>query len=166
MTGLDPVTDHILEIATVITDSSLDLLADGPVIAIHQPDDVLAGMDAWNCSHHQASGLLDRVRASHYTDRQAEVETLDFIKKWAGPREAPLCGNSIWNDRRFLARNMPELEAYFHYHNIDVSTLQELTQRWAPNLPPFEKQYRHQALDDIHESIAELRHYRTHFFNL
>ncbi|MCL2340583.1 MAG: oligoribonuclease [Proteobacteria bacterium] len=159
MTGLNPATDKILEVATIVTSSHLEILAEGPVIAIHQPEDVLAGMDAWNCKHHRESGLLDRVRQSTCTCRQAEIETLDFVKQWVGRRISPMCGNSVWHDRRFLARFMPELEYYFHYRNIDVSTLKELAARWAPELPRFPKQCRHLAYDDIRESIAELRHY-------
>ncbi|WP_028318892.1 oligoribonuclease [Desulfobulbus elongatus] len=159
MTGLNPSTDRILEVATVVTDSHLGILADGPVIAIHQPDEVLAAMDAWNSKHHRESGLLDRVRKSSYTCRRAEIETLDFVKQWVGHRVSPMCGNSVWHDRRFLARFMPELEHYFHYRNIDVSTLKELALRWAPDLPRFNKECHHLAYEDIRESIAELRHY-------
>lgn len=159
MTGLDPVTDRILEVATVVTDSQLDILADGPVIAIHQPEEMLRCMDRWNCEHHQRSGLLDRVRQSSYTCRLAELETLAFVRQWVGERVSPLCGNSVWHDRRFLARFMPELEHYFHYRNIDVSTLKELALRWAPQLVMFRKKRRHLAHEDIRESIAELKHY-------
>jgi oligoribonuclease len=163
MTGLNPSTDRILEVATVVTDSQLVILADGPVIAIHQPEEILSTMDLWNSKHHKDSGLLDRVRASRHTCRQAEVETLDFVKEWVGRRLSPMCGNSVWHDRRFLARYMPELEAYFHYRNIDVSTLKELAIRWAPDLPKFAKECRHLAQDDIRESIAELKHYSDCF---
>ena len=163
MTGLDPVTDQILEVATVVTDSQLDILADGPVIAIHQPEEMLRCMDRWNCEHHQRSGLLDRVRQSSYTCRLAELETLAFVRQWVGERVSPLCGNSVWHDRRFLARFMPELEHYFHYRNIDVSTLKELALRWAPDLAKFNKAGRHLAHDDIRESIAELKHYSDCF---
>jgi len=159
MTGLNPFADKILEVATVITDSRLEILADGPVIAIHQPEEVLAAMDAWNRKHHRESGLLDRVRTSTHTCRQAEVETLDFLKQWVNHRVSPMCGNSVWHDRRFLARFMPELESYFHYRNIDVSTLKELALRWAPDLPRYNKECRHLAYEDIRESIAELKHY-------
>ncbi len=159
MTGLNPSTDRILEVATVVTDSRLEILADGPVIAIRQPEDVLAAMDPWNSKHHRDSGLLERVRQSSHSCRDAEVETLDFLKQWVEHRVSPMCGNSVWHDRRFLARYMPELEAYFHYRNIDVSTLKELAIRWAPDLPKFIKQCRHLAYDDIRESIAELKHY-------
>ena len=163
MTGLNPQKDKILEVATVVTDSHLEVLADGPVLAIHQTEEVLAEMDAWNQKHHRESGLLDRVRQSNITCRQAELETLTFIKQWVGNRVSPMCGNSVWHDRRFLARFMPELEAYFHYRNIDVSTLKELAWRWAPDLPQFAKECHHIALDDIRESIAELKHYSDCF---
>ena len=159
MTGLNPSTDSILEVATVVTNSHLDILAEGPVIAIYQPEAVLTAMDTWNSKHHRESGLLDRVRTSSHTCRQAESETLEFLKQWVGRRISPMCGNSIWHDRRFLARFMPELERYFHYRNIDVSTLKELALRWAPELPRFVKECRHRAGADIRESIAELKHY-------
>jgi len=163
MTGLNPFIDKILEVATVITDSHLEILAEGPVLAIHQPEEVLAAMDPWNREHHRNSGLIDRVRRSAHTCRQAEVETLDFIKQWVGQRVSPMCGNSVWHDRRFLARFMPELENYFHYRNIDVSTLKELALRWAPDLPKFNKECHHLAHEDIRESIAELKHYGDFF---
>lgn len=163
MSGLNPHTDKILEVATVITDTHLDILAEGPVIAIHQPEEILAAMDPWNSRHHQESGLLDRVRQSSHTCRQAELDTLEFVKQWVDKRVSPMCGNSVWHDRRFLARFMPELENYFHYRNIDVSTLKELALRWAPNLPKFEKECRHLAHEDIRESIAELKHYGNCF---
>ncbi len=163
MTGLNPFNDQILEVATVITSSQLEILADGPVIAIHQPEEVLDAMDRWNSEHHRSSGLIDRVRQSTYTCRQAELEILGFIRQWVGDRISPMCGNSVWFDRRFLARFMPELERYFHYRNIDVSTLKELALRWAPELAKFAKEHRHLALDDIRESIAELKHYSDCF---
>jgi oligoribonuclease len=163
MSGLNPFMDRILEMATVVTDSQLEILAEGPIIAIHQPDEVLATMDAWNSQHHQESGLLDRVRNSRYSCRQAEEETLDFIRQWAEPQTSPMCGNSIWHDRHFLALYMPKLEAYFHYRNIDVSTLKELFRRWAPHLPEYPKSCHHLAYDDIIESIAELKHYANQF---
>lgn len=163
MTGLNPFTDRILEVATVITDSDLEILADGPVIAIHQPEEVLARMDKWNADHHRQSGLLDRVRQSTFSCPRAEMETLAFVRQWVPDRVSPMCGNSIWHDRRFLARYMPELESYFHYRNIDVSTLKELASRWAPDMANFTKESRHLALDDIRESIAELKHYSTWF---
>lgn len=163
MTGLNPSTDRILEVATVVTDSQLTILADGPVIAIQQPEEVLSAMDPWNSKHHRDSGLLARVRQSSYSCRDAEIATLRFIQQWVTHRTSPMCGNSVWHDRRFLARYMPQLEAYFHYRNIDVSTLKELAIRWAPDLPKFTKENRHLASDDIHESIAELRHYGNCF---
>ncbi|MGE4559120.1 MAG: oligoribonuclease [Desulfobulbus sp.] len=163
MSGLNPFVDRILEMATIVTDSQLEILAEGPIIAIHQPEEVLTSMDAWNSQHHKESGLLDRVRQSCHTCRQAEVETLNFIRKWVAPRTSPMCGNSIWHDRHFLALYMPELEGYFHYRNIDVSTLKELARLWAPNLPPYPKSCNHLAYDDIMESIAELKHYSSCF---
>ena len=163
MTGLNPFTDKILEVATVITDSHLEILADGPVFAIHQPQEVLDAMDQWNIDQHRQSGLLERVQQSACTCRQAELETLAFLRQWVDDRVSPMCGNSVWHDRRFLARFMPELENYFHYRNIDVSTLKELALRWAPDLARFSKESRHLALDDIRESIAELKHYGDNF---
>jgi len=161
MTGLDPFTDQILEIATIVTNSQLETIAEGPVLAIQQPEEVLTAMDEWNTSHHTASGLLERVRSSDVDLRRAEVETLDFLRELVPAGASPICGNSICQDRRFLARLMPELEAYFHYRNLDVSTLKELALRWAPRtLEGFSKQNNHLALDDIRESIEELRFYR------
>jgi oligoribonuclease len=163
MTGLDPFRDSILEIATVVTSSQLEILREGPVIAVHQPEDVLAAMDDWNEEHHGASGLLDRVRASPLDESAAERETIDFLARWVPAGESPLCGNSICQDRRFLARCMPRLEAFFHYRNLDVSSLKILAQRWAPEIAEsFRKRSAHLALEDIKESIAELRHYREH----
>jgi len=162
MTGLEPFQDRILEIATLITDSDLRILAEGPVVAIHQPEHVLAGMDAWNRDHHGGSGLLDRVRTSALSESDAESMTLRFLADHVPAGASPLCGNSICQDRRFLARWMPKLEAYCHYRNLDVSTLKILAQRWAPDVASeFKKDSRHLALDDIRESIAELQHYRT-----
>lgn len=167
MTGLDTDNDAIIEIATVVTDSSLQVLAEGPVIAIQQPEAVLEGMDEWNTRHHGDSGLIDRVRASRYTEVRAEAETLAFLELHVPPSASPMCGNSICQDCRFLARCMPRLEAYFHYRNLDVSSLKELARRWAPTvLSGFSKEASHRALDDIRESIAELRHYRNHFLRL
>ena len=161
MTGLDPDKDRIIEIATLVTDTHLEPLAEGPVIAVYQPEEVLAGMDDWNQRHHGASGLLDRVRASTWDEAGAEHETLTFLSAWVGPGKSPLCGNSICQDRRFLARGMPRLEAFFHYRNLDVSTVKILAQRWAPGVAEaFKKDGKHQAMEDIKESIAELRHYR------
>lgn len=167
MTGLDPFTDHILEIATVITDSELRELAVGPVIAIHQPESVLEKMDDWNRKHHGESGLTARVRVSRHDVRAAEVETLAFLKRQVPAGKSPMCGNSICQDRRFLARWMPELEAHFHYRNLDVSSLKILAQRWAPQVADaFKKDSAHLALEDIRESIAELRHYRGHLLKV
>lgn len=162
MTGLDPFRDQILEIATVVTDAGLNILAEGPVIALHQPEHVLAGMDDWNSRHHGESGLLDRVRSSQYDEQRAERETLSFLENWCVAGASPLCGNSICQDRRFLARCMPRLEAFMHYRNLDVSTLKILAKLWAPDIAEaFKKESKHLALDDIRESIAELSHYRA-----
>jgi len=163
MTGLNPFTDKVLEVATIVTNFRLDILAEGPIITIHQPKEVLAAMDPWNTRQHGESGLLERSSKSNCTCRQGELETLDFIRQWIAPRVSPMCGNSVCQDRRFLARFMPELEHYFHYRNIDVSTLKELAKRWAPDLIYFSKKGRHRALDDIRESIAELKYYRDCF---
>jgi oligoribonuclease len=162
MTGLKPESDSIIEIATVVTDKELTVLADGPVIAIHQPEDVLARMDDWNQRQHGSSGLLARVRASRVTVAEAEQRTLEFLSPLVTAGSSPMCGNSICQDRRFLARSMPELERFFHYRNLDVSTLKELARRWAPGVAEgFVKQGTHLAHADIHESIRELRHYRA-----
>jgi oligoribonuclease len=167
MTGLDPGRDRIIEIATVVTDKQLNVLAEGPVIAVHQPDEVLAAMDEWNTRQHGGSGLLDRVRHTRVTEREAELATLTFLSRHAEPGASPMCGNSICQDRRFLARWMPELERFFHYRNLDVSTLKELARRWAPGvLDAFRKESKHLALEDIRDSIEELRHYRQHFIRL
>jgi oligoribonuclease len=167
MTGLDPDNDLIIEIATIVTDNNLNILAQGPVLAVHQSDAALAAMDDWNQHHHGQSGLIKRVKASTIDDAEAERQTLEFIKQWVPERASPICGNSIGQDRRFLYRYMPELEAYFHYRNIDVSTLKELAARWAPHVKDgFKKQSSHQALDDIIESIEELCYYREHFIKL
>lgn len=164
MTGLDPDTDFIIEIATVVTDKELNVLAQGPVLAVRQSESALAAMDDWNQRHHRQSGLIDRVKASDITDTEAERQTLEFLKKWVPERTSPMCGNSICQDRRFLYRYMPDLEAYFHYRNLDVSTLKELAARWAPMLKDgFKKKSAHMAFDDIIESIEELRFYREHF---
>lgn len=164
MTGLNPDTDLIIEIATIVTDKDLNILAQGPVIAVHQSDEALAAMDDWNQLHHGQSGLIDRVKASTINDAEAERLTIEFLKQWVPANTSPICGNSIGQDRRFLVRYMPELEAYFHYRNIDVSTLKELAARWVPALKDgFKKETKHQALDDIIESIEELRYYREHF---
>jgi oligoribonuclease len=164
MTGLNPDTDLIIEIATIVTDKDLNILAQGPVIAVHQSDDALAAMDDWNQLHHGQSGLIERVKASTLNDAEAERLTVEFLQQWVPANTSPICGNSIGQDRRFLVRYMPKLEAYFHYRNIDVSTLKELAARWAPALKDgFKKETKHQALDDIIESIEELRYYREHF---
>jgi oligoribonuclease len=167
MTGLDPQHDSIIEIATVVTDKNLRVLAEGPVLAIFQPPEVLDRMDDWNRKHHGDSGLIERVRASGTTEAMAEAMTLEFLEKWVEAGKSPMCGNSICQDRRFLARCMPRLEAFFHYRNLDVSTLKELAGRWAPDIrDQFKKKNSHRALDDILESIAELRHYRQHLFRV
>ena len=166
MTGLNPERDSILEIATVITDGELDVVAEGPALAIHQPDAALDGMDEWNVSHHTRSGLVEAVRASPTDTGSAESQTLDFLRRHTNPGESPLCGNSVWQDRRFMARHMPELEAHFHYRLVDVSTINELVKRWRPDLDARkpDKQSLHRAKDDIHEAIAELAWYRRHMF--
>ena len=165
MTGLKPDSDSIIEIATVVTDKDLAVLADGPVLAIHQPDEVLARMDDWNQHQHGSSGLLARVRASLVTAAEAERRTLEFLAPLVTAGSSPMCGNSICQDRRFLARQMPELERFFHYRNLDVSTLKELARRWAPAVADtFAKQGTHLAHADIHESIREMRHYRARLF--
>ncbi len=165
MTGLDPDRDTILEVATLITTGGLDLVAEGPVLVIHQSAERLARMDEWNREHHGASGLTQRVLASTLSMAAAEQAVLQFVRQYCPARSSPLCGNSICQDRRFLARHMPELEAYLHYRNIDVSTLKELVRRWYPDGPQApEKRHLHLALDDIRESIDELRFYRRHYF--
>ena len=165
MTGLDTQTDSIIEIATIVTDCELNTLAEGPVVAIHQPDEVLNKMDEWNTKQHGGSGLTERVRQSTVTEQQAEQQTLEFLQQYVSSGKSPMCGNSICQDRRFLARCMPGLEEYFHYRNLDVSTIKELVRRWAPQIAKgFEKKANHLALDDIKESIAELQYYREHFF--
>lgn len=164
MTGLSPDVDRIIEIAVVVTDANLEVLAEGPVFAIHQPDDVLDAMDTWNTATHARSGLTARVRASRVSEAHAQAQLLDFLSDWLGPGKSPMCGNSICQDRRFMARHMPELEAWFHYRNLDVSTIKELCKRWAPGVAKsFAKRSAHTALADIIESIDELRHYRAHF---
>ncbi len=166
MTGLNPDVERIIEIATIVTSADLEILAEGPVLAIHQPELVLAAMDEWNTSHHGESGLTARVRASRVDEAGAEQQTLAFLRRYLPENTSPLCGNSIGTDRRFLARYMPALEAFFHYRSIDVSTIKELARRWAPQLPPMEKKNEHLALADIRESIAELRYYREHVFRI
>jgi oligoribonuclease len=167
MTGLDPDADRVLEVATVITDSRLNILAEGPVLAIHQSDAVLAGMDEWNTTHHGRSGLTDRVRGSRIDEAEAERLTLAFLERWVPAGASPMCGNSICQDRRFMARHLPGMERFFHYRNLDVSSLKILALRWRPDVAAsLNKTGAHLALDDILESIAELRHYREHFLNL
>jgi oligoribonuclease len=163
MSGLNPDSDRVLEIAVVVTDSSLEVLAEGPVLAVHQDDRVLAAMDAWNTATHGRSGLTARVRESAVAEAEAEDVVIAFLQRHVPAGRSPMCGNSICQDRRFMARWMPRLEAYFHYRNLDVSTLKELARRWKPDVArSFEKKSRHEALADIYESIAELRHYRQH----
>jgi oligoribonuclease len=165
MTGLDTFNDVIIEIATVVTDKNLNKLAEGPVIAIHQPTSVLNAMDEWNQQHHGDSGLVERVKKSNYTAQQAESETIKFLQQYVPHGVSPICGNSICQDRRFMARLMPELEHYFHYRNLDVSTLKELTERWKPEIQ-FNKKSAHRALDDILESIEELKFYRQEILTI
>ena len=167
MTGLDPDGDRIIEIAVVVTDAQLQTVAEGPVLAVHQADAVLDAMDAWNRSTHGRSGLVDRVRASRLSEADAEARMLEFLAAHVPAKTSPLCGNSICQDRRFLARWMPKLEAYFHYRNLDVSTIKELVRRWRPDLAKgLVKQGKHEALADIYESIDELRYYRDNFLKL
>ena len=167
MTGLNPETDLIIEIATVITDKDLNILAQGPALAVNQPDSALSAMDDWNRKHHGESGLIDRVRASMISTSDAEQLTLDFINQWVPEGISPMCGNTVGQDRRFLYKYMPRLEAHFHYRSIDVSTLKELAARWAPKIKDgFRKETKHEALADILESIEELRYYREHFIRL
>ena len=166
MTGLSPDTDRIIEVAVVITDSELNVLAEGPVLVVHQSDAILDGMDAWNKGTHGRSGLIDKVKASTLTEAQAEETLLAFLRKWVPTGKSPMCGNSICQDRRFMARHMPKLEAFFHYRNLDVSTLKELCKRWEPLIHKgFHKRQLHTAMADIMESIEELRYYRTHFIH-
>ncbi len=167
MTGLDPDTDRIIEVAVVVTDANLNILAEGPVFAIHQSDEILDGMDAWNKGTHGRSGLIDRVKASTVTEADAEKALIDFLKNFVPNGKSPMCGNTICQDRRFMARGMPKLEAFFHYRNLDVSTLKELCKRWKPEIATgFKKHQKHTALADILESVDELRYYREHFIKL
>lgn len=167
MTGLDPERDRIIEIATIVTDSALTVLAEGPVLAIYQPESQLALMDDWNVRTHTASGLIERVKQSQITEEDAQIATIEFLKQWVPAGCSPICGNSVGQDRRFLYRYMPELERYFHYRYLDVSTLKELARRWKPQiLNGLKKENNHQALDDIRESIKELAYYREHFIQL
>ena len=165
MTGLDPESDRILEIATIITDSQLDILAEGPVIAISQSEELLAQMDEWNTEHHNSSGLIERVRTKGVTESEAESATLEFIRQYTDEAKSPLCGNSIGQDRRFLVRYMKNLDAFLHYRNLDVSTVKELAVRWRPDIAAkVQKKAVHRALEDIKESIDELKQYKDSFF--
>lgn len=164
MTGLSPEADRIIEVATIVTDSQLNVLGEGPVIAVHQTDEIMAGMDEWNTRTHGNSGLTERVKKSRNVESDAEKQTIDFLKQFVAKNKSPMCGNSICQDRRFLARYMPELEAWFHYRNLDVSSIKELIKRWKPDLlPGYSKKNTHQAMDDVRESIEELQYYRKHF---
>jgi len=167
MTGLEPDRDVVIEIATIITDSDLNTLAQGPVIALHQTDEILNKMDEWNTTHHNRSGLVARVKASQYDEQRAANETMAFLIQWVPAGASPMCGNTICQDRRFMARHLPELETFFHYRNLDVSTLKILMQRWRPELEEgFKKSATHLALDDIRESIEEMQYYRDNFLRL
>lgn len=167
MTGLDTDRDHIIEIATIVTDEHLNILAEGPVLAIHQSDQLLNAMDEWNTRQHGQSGLIERVRRSNLTSQDAEAQTIAFLRKWVDPKKSPMCGNSICQDRRFMHREMPALEQYFHYRNLDVSSVKELARRWRPEIMPgLKKQASHVALDDIRDSIRELKYYRDYFFRM
>jgi oligoribonuclease len=167
MTGLDPDNDVIIEIATLVTDANLNILAEGPVHAVHQPAAIMNGMDEWNTNQHGKSGLTQRVLNSTVSAAQAEAETIAFLEQWVPKGKSPICGNSICQDRRFLVRGMPKLEAYFHYRNLDVSTVKELARRWRPDiLAGVKKTSAHLAMDDIKDSIDELKHYRATFFNM
>ena len=164
MTGLSPETDCIIELAIVVTDADLNTVAEGPVLVVHQPDEVMNAMDSWNKGTHSKSGLIDRVKASQLNEAMAETQMLEFVKQHVPAKISPMCGNSICQDRRFMARCMPQLEAFFHYRNLDVSTLKELAKRWRPGLAEtFKKSNKHEALADIYESIDELKFYREHF---
>ena len=165
MTGLDPGKERIIEIATIVTDSELNILAEGPVLAVHQPDELLNAMDGWNTKQHNGSGLVTRVKESTVTEADAERATLEFLKQYVPEGKSPMCGNSVYQDRRFLYLYMPELEKYFHYRLVDVSTLKELALRWAPRVySALRKESKHLALDDIRESIEEMKYYRENLF--
>jgi oligoribonuclease len=166
MTGLDPSKERIIEIATIVTDSELNIVAEGPVFAIHQPDSLLEAMDSWNTKQHNGSGLVARIKASTVTEAEAEAKTLEFLKQYLNEKVSPMCGNSVWQDRRFLNLYMPKLEQFFHYRMIDVSSVKELAKRWMPQVcKGLKKQNKHLALDDIKDSIEELKYYREHFIN-
>lgn len=165
MTGLDTNNDYIIEIATIVTDPQLNILDEGPVLAIHQPDEILNQMDEWNTRQHKQSGLIERVKNSPYDTAEVESLTLDFLQKFVPAGKSPMCGNSICQDRRFMHRLMPKLEEYFHYRNLDVSTIKEIMKRWAPEKEAYNKQATHLALDDIRDSINELKFYREKLFN-
>ncbi len=167
MTGLNPDTDRIIEIATIVTDANLNILAEGPMLAIHQSDELMAGMDEWNTRQHGNSGLTERVKNSDISEAEASRQTIEFLRQYVPANASPICGNSICQDRRFLYNYMPELEDYFHYRNLDVSTLKELVKRWAPALSKgVVKKGAHLAMDDILDSINELKYYREHFLNI
>ncbi len=167
MTGLNTDTDRIIEIATIVTDANLNILAEGPVMAIHQKDIVLNGMDEWNTRQHGKSGLVERVRRSTIDEAEAEAKTIEFLSRFVDANKSPMCGNSICQDRRFLDRTMPKLEEFFHYRNLDVSTVKELARRWRPEIMGgLSKESSHQALNDIRDSITELRYYREYFFRV
>ena len=167
MTGLEPEVDRIIEIAVIVTDPNLECRIEGPVFAIHQSDALLNGMDAWNKGTHGKSGLIDRVKASNVSEEYAQAQLITFLSQYVPANGSPMCGNSIGQDRRFLVKYMPKLEAYFHYRNVDVSTLKELAKRWKPEVAAsFKKKQRHTALADVHESIDELEHYRQHLLKL
>ncbi|MFZ1851472.1 MAG: oligoribonuclease [Nitrosomonas sp.] len=167
MTGLNTDSDRIIEVALVITDSQLNTIVEGPVLVVHQPDEILDGMDKWNKSTHAKSGLIDKVKASRLTETEIETQLIEFLQQYVPSGISPMCGNSICQDRRFMARTMPKLEAYFHYRNLDVSTLKELVKRWKPEIASgFTKESKHEALADIYDSISELKYYREHFISL
>ncbi len=165
MTGLDTDNDFIIEIATIVTDPQLTILEEGPVIAIHQPDAILNGMDEWNIKQHGQSGLMERVKNSQFSEADAEKQTIEFLEKYVPAGKSPMCGNSICQDRRFMYRIMPSLESYFHYRNMDVSSVKEMLRRWAPDKFTYVKKATHLAIDDIRDSIEELKFYRKNFFN-
>ncbi|GAA5236220.1 oligoribonuclease [Verticiella sediminum] len=167
MSGLDPERERILEVAVVVTDAFLETVAEGPVLVVHQPDELLDGMDSWNKSTHGKSGLIDKVKASTLTEAEAEEQLLAFLRQYVPAGKSPLCGNTIGQDRRFMVRYMPRLEQFFHYRNLDVSTLKELCRRWKPEIyRNFTKQSKHEALSDVYDSIEELKYYREHFIKV